>query len=222
MRIRISRPTAVVSFAVAVALSVPVFPAAGPAVAAPASATPVDCTAMGPDADDIAPSTNPGRFGFGTMFQTLATVCLINDERRRLGLEELPLDSELTSAARTHLNNSLAQQWWGRGRNPHQNPQVAGSGDEQIGRRIKDAGYCANGGAWTGREIVYNGWGGSGTPKAAVNWWLNISTQGHAEIIRDPSLTDIGAAARGGAADRAGADQSQAGTYVVTFGSCES
>lgn len=215
MRIRIPRATAVASFAVAIALSVPVVPAAGPAAAAP-----VDCTAMGPEADDIAPSANPGRFGFGTMFQTLATVCLINDERRRLGLSELPLNSELTSAARTHLNASLAQKWWGRGKNPHQNPKVSGSADEQIGRRIKDGGYCANGGSWSGHEIAYNGWGGAGTPKAAVNWWLNISTQGHAEIIRDLSLTDIGAASRGGAADPAGANQSQAGTYVVTFGRC--
>lgn len=220
MRIRIPRATAVASFAVAVALSVPVVPAAGPAAAAPTAATPVDCTAMGPEADDIAPSANPGRFGFGTMFQTLATVCLINDERRRLGLSELPLNSELTSAARTHLNASLAQKWWGRGKNPHQNPKVSGSADEQIGRRIKDGGYCANGRSWSGHEIAYNGWGGAGTPKAAVNWWLNISTQGHAEIIRDPSLTDIGAASRGGAADPAGANQSQAGTYVVTFGRC--
>lgn len=220
MRIRIPRATAVVSFAVAVTLSVPFGPAAAAPTTAPTAATPVDCTTMGPEADDIAPAANPGRLGFGTMFQTLATVCLINDERRRLGLSEFPLSSELTSAARSHLNASLAQKWWGKGKNPHENPRVPASADEQIGNRIKNAGYCANGGAWSGREIAYNGWGGGGTPKAAVNWWLNLSTEGHAEIIRDPSLTQIGAASRGGAADPAGANQSQAGTYVVTFGSC--
>ncbi|MBT2468386.1 CAP domain-containing protein [Streptomyces sp. ISL-66] len=169
--------TAVVSFAAAVALSVPLVPAAGaPIAAAPA--------------------------------------------RARLGLSQLPFNSELTAAARSHLDASLAQKWWGNGRNPHQNPQVSGSANDQIGRRIRGAGYCANGGSWNGYEIVYNGWGGASTPKAAVNWWLNISTQGHAEIIRNASVTDIGAASRGGAADRAGANQSQAGTYVVTFGRC--
>ncbi|MEV6951141.1 CAP domain-containing protein [Streptomyces sp. NPDC051183] len=209
---------AAVSVAAAAVLSVTLVPT----VAAPAAAETVDCTKMGPEADDLVPSTDPGRFGFGTMFQTLATVCLINDERQRLGLSELTFDSDLTTAARTHLDASLAQKWWGPNRNPHQNPKVSGSGDEQIGRRISNAGYCSDGSSWFGREIVYNGWGsGAGTPKAAVNWWLNVSTQGHDRIIRDPSLTDIGAASRGGAADRAGAGFKDAGTYVVTFGRCE-
>ncbi|MGW4229443.1 CAP domain-containing protein [Streptomyces sp. NPDC004980] len=214
---RIHRPLAraVVPFATAAALSVTLVPAAAP----PAAAAQVNCSEMGPEADDIAPSTDPGPFG--TMFQTLAVMCLINDERRRLGLSELPINSELTSAARTHLDAALAQKWWGPNRNPHQNPQVPGSAEEQIGRRIKEAGYCASGRSWSGYEIAYNGWGGAGTPKAAVNWWLNISKQGHAEIIRDSTLTDIGPASRGGAADPAGANQSNAGTYVVTFGRCE-
>lgn len=217
MRIRTPHTRAVVSFTAAVALSVTLLPAA----ATPAAATEVDCSQMGPEADDIAPAKDPGRFGFGTMFQTLAVMCLINDERQRLGLSELPLNSELTSAARTHLNAALTQKWWGPGRNPHQNPKVPETADEQIRHRIENAGYCANGRSWHGHEIAYNGWGGDGTPKAAVNWWLNISEGDHAKIIRDPSLTDIGPASRGGAADPAGANQSDAGTYVVTFGRCE-
>ncbi|MEJ8646435.1 hypothetical protein WKI68_44550 [Streptomyces sp. MS1.HAVA.3] len=48
-----------------------------------------------------------------------------------------------------------------------------------------------------------------------------MSTWGHRQRILDPSMREIGAWAQPGAADRAGAGASQAGTYVVTFGRCQ-
>ncbi len=152
---------------------------------------------------------------------TAGVTCLINEERRRLGLPELSDSAKLREAANKHVTAALAQKWWGNGNDPHQNPQVSGTGQEQIVRRIQDERYCPNG-TWAGYEITYNGWGpGSGTPRAAVNWWLHVSTWGHAEIIRDPSLTEFGIAPRGGAADPAGAGFDDAGTYVVELGRCE-
>ncbi|MGW7453805.1 CAP domain-containing protein [Streptomyces sp. NPDC054787] len=85
--------------------------------------------------------------------------------------------------------------------------------------RGENAGYCANGTSWEGHEIASNGWGGNGTPRAAVTWWLQSPT--HAEIIRNPALTEFGIAPRGGAADPAEAGVFDAGTYVVTLGRCE-
>lgn len=71
--------------------------------------------------------------------------------------------------------------------------------------------------SWKVSEITYTGWGGRGTPRAAVNWWVNVSTWGHRQIVLDPSLREIGRWGLGGAADPAGAAASAAGTYVVTF-----
>ncbi|MFF7976897.1 CAP domain-containing protein [Streptomyces sp. NPDC007905] len=146
-------------------------------------------------------------------------MCLINQERQRVGARELDGSDALLDAARKHVDASLAQKWWGSG-DPHVNPQLPGGADAQIIERIRSAGYCANG-RWSGYEIAYTGSGGGGTPNAALNWWLHISQGNHAKIIRDPSLTDFGVMAKGGSANKAEDARNGAGTYVVEFGSCQ-
>ncbi|MEV6730027.1 MULTISPECIES: CAP domain-containing protein [unclassified Streptomyces] len=146
-----------------------------------------------------------------------AVICLINAQRTQRGLPALTVNQALTNAAQQHSAAAVQLKWWGPDKDSHTNPQTGST----PGTRIKAAGYCPNPRSWGYAEITYTGWGGSGTPNAAVNWWVNVSTYGHRQIVLDPSMREIGAWAQPGAADRAGAGASQAGTYVVTFGRCQ-
>ncbi|MEV7543105.1 CAP domain-containing protein [Streptomyces sp. NPDC089915] len=174
-----------------------------PVAAAPASAAWCD-----PAASARAPGT-------AAEAARLAVACLVNAERTQRGLQPLTSNPSLTAAARQHTAAAVALKWWGPGKDAHRDPQT-GSTPES---RIKAAGYCPNPRSWAVAEIAYTGWGGSGSPKAAVTWWMNSPP--HRKIILDGSLREYGSWAQDGAADRAGAGASGAGTYVVTFGRCQ-
>ncbi|MFB6560826.1 CAP domain-containing protein [Streptomyces sp. NPDC056400] len=144
-----------------------------------------------------------------------AVICLINAQRTQRGLPALTVNQSLTNAAQQHAAASVQLKWWGPGKDSHRNPQTGSTPQS----RIQAAAYCPNPRSWEFSEITYTGWAGSGTPQAAVNWWMN--SPGHRAIILKPSLRDIGAAALPGAADPAGASSSNTGTYVVDFGRCQ-
>ncbi|KPI33203.1 SCP-like extracellular [Actinobacteria bacterium OV450] len=188
--------------AVAAALST----ALVPVTAAPATA--VTC--------DAAASARAPTSGNDTAARA-ALICLINAQRTQRGLPALTVNQALTTAAQQHSAAAVQLKWWGPGKDSHRNPQTGSTPQS----RIMAAGYCPNPRSWAVAEITYTGWGGSGTPQAAVNWWVNVSTYGHRQIVLDPTLKEIGAWAQPGAADPAGAGASQAGTYVVTFGRCQ-
>ncbi|MEU3909829.1 MULTISPECIES: CAP domain-containing protein [Streptomyces] len=174
-----------------------------PVTAAPASAAYCDPAASG---------SPPAAGGDAAR---LAVACLINAERTQRGLQPLTSNPSLTAAAQQHTAAAVQLKWWGPGKDSHTNPQTGSTPQS----RIKAAGYCQNPRSWAVSEITYTGWGGSGTPKAAVTWWMNSPT--HRSIILDGSLREYGSWAQAGAADRAGAGASGAGTYVVTFGRCQ-
>lgn len=145
-----------------------------------------------------------------------AVVCLINAERTKRGLGALKYSPELTTAALEHTSAAVEQKWWGPGNDPHTNPQTGSTPQS----RIQGAGYCPNPRSWRVAEIAYTGWGDDeGTADAAVDWWMH--SRPHRANILDPGLREIGRWVKAGAADPAGTDESGAGTYVVTFGSCQ-
>jgi uncharacterized protein YkwD len=196
-----SRTGKLLSTAAAVTLSATLFPV----VAAPPAAA-VTCD---PAAANRAPTA-------GTVTQArTAVMCLINAQRTQRGLPSLTISQALTNAAQQHAVAAVQLKWWGPGKDPHRNPQTGSTPQS----RIQAAGYCPNPRSWEFNEITYTGWGGSGTPQAAVNWWMN--SPGHRAIILKPSLREIGPWAQPGSADRAGASSPSAGTYVVTFGRCQ-
>ncbi|MBO1414871.1 CAP domain-containing protein [Streptomyces sp. FH025] len=166
--------------------------------------------------EDTAPSsTDPVQTGYAN----LATLCQVWAERSARGLPFNPAQNSghrpLMSAARGHVEDAVALRWWGPGKDPHTNPQTGST----PGSRIQAAGYCPNPTSWRFGEITYTGAGGAaGTPRAAINWWLN--SPGHRAILLDPGLLDVGVGVRPGSADQSvnGAD---AGTYVVDFGFCQ-
>ncbi|MGV9929020.1 CAP domain-containing protein [Streptomyces olivaceoviridis] len=205
MRNRASLTATAVGLAVAGALSTTLVPF----TASPAWAQ--DCVASA-----RAPSLSHTQLANRRNFQVReAVVCLINAQRAQQGLPALTYNQNLTSAAHEHASASVEQKWWGPGKDPHTNPQTGSTPQS----RIQGAGYCPNPVSWRFAEIAYTGWGGQGTPDAAVNWWMNSPP--HRANILDPRLREIGRWAQPGAADPAGTDASGAGTYVVTFGSCQ-
>lgn len=146
-----------------------------------------------------------------------AVLCLIDAERVRAGLRPLTRNSALDAAAASHADAAARLKWWRPGANSHTNPQTGST----PGSRITAAGYCPNPLSWAYAETTYTGWGGSGTPRAAVRWWVHVSTYGHRQIVLSPTLADVGVGAAAGAADPAGAGASGGGTFVVDFGRCQ-
>ncbi|MEW2414681.1 CAP domain-containing protein [Streptomyces sp. NPDC046866] len=187
----------------------------GLVMAAPTPAAATDATSAVPAAacDPAAVNRAPTA---GTEAQARAAViCLINAQRAQHGLPALTVNQPLTNAAQQHAVAAVRLKWWGPGKDSHRNPQTGSTPQT----RIQAAGYCPNPRSWEFSEITYTGWGGSGTPQSAVNWWMN--SPGHRAIILKSSLRDFGAAALPGSADPAGAASSSAGTYVVDFGRCQ-
>ncbi|MEU7061127.1 CAP domain-containing protein [Streptomyces sp. NPDC046197] len=145
----------------------------------------------------------------------LSVLCLINAERARRGLPAYTSSSALTAAATKHARASRDGKWWGS-RDPHVNPYTGST----PGSRIAAENYCPNPKYWRYGEVTYTGWGGAGTPRAAVHWWVYVSTYGHRQLVLDRQFTGIGAGAIAGAADAAGTGKANAGTFVVDFGVC--
>lgn len=185
MQSHMSRTGKLLSTAAAAALSATLFPV----VAAPPAAA-LTC-------DSAAANRAPTA---GTVTQARAAVmCLINAQRTQRGLPSLTISQALTNAAQQHAVAAVQLKWWGPGKDPHRNPRTGSTPQS----RIQAAGYCPNPRSWEFNEITYTGWGGSGTPQAAVNWWMN--SPAHRAIILKPSLREIGPWAQPGSADRAGA-----------------
>ncbi|MGW0810751.1 CAP domain-containing protein [Nonomuraea sp. NPDC002799] len=145
-----------------------------------------------------------------------AVHCLIDAERAKAGLPALIRKSTLDAAAASHAAAAASQRWWRPGADSHRNPRTGST----PGSRVKAAGYCPNPTSWAYAETTYTGWGGSGTPRAAVRWWVHVSTYGHRQIVLSRTLTDVGIGAAAGSADPAGAGAAGGGTYVVDYGRC--
>ncbi|WP_223166689.1 CAP domain-containing protein [Nonomuraea sp. SYSU D8015] len=147
-----------------------------------------------------------------------AVHCLIDAERAKAGLAPLARNGSLDAAAASHAGAAASLKWWSPGANSHVNPYTGST----PGSRITAAGYCPNPTSWAYAETTYTGWGpGYGTPRAAVHWWVNVSTYGHRQIVLSPTMTDVGIGVAAGSANPAGAGAGAGGTYVVDFGRCQ-
>ncbi|MFC5825117.1 CAP domain-containing protein [Nonomuraea insulae] len=179
--------------------------------AAPASAAAPNCAAAAAYYDAAPTSGNLSMVG-------QAVHCLIDAERAKVGLAALTRNTPLNSAATSHAAAAASLKWWRPGANSHNNPQTGSTPYS----RITAAGYCPNPVSWAYSETTYTGWGaGYGTARAAVNWWVNISTYGHRQIVLSSTLKDLGIGVAVGSADPAGAGAAGGGTYVVDFGRCQ-
>jgi uncharacterized protein YkwD len=188
-------------------------------------------------------SRAPSSFATGNQFVSESTsriLCLINAERTCRGLPPVQQEAHLIPAARGHALAAKDIKWWVKGADSHTNPNTGST----VESRIKAAQYCivGVGGVKEVRygENTFNGAGtggnhwdndgnetkfkcpgvGCGSPLAAMDWWMNISTHGHREAILDPRWTSIGIAVLGEVADPALATAPNRGLYVLDFGMC--
>ena len=188
--------------------------------AAPASAlSKAQCTSYINKYQSKAPVSGSG--------EAIATRCLLSRTRLANGVGGLTVNSTLSGTAAAHARASVANQFWSltNGLVSHLDPGTPVPGDpnalqnlvnQQVDARIRGAGYCAGGSAYSDGEITYGGSGTLQTPKAAVAWWMNDPP--HRDAILSPQFTQYGVSVvRGSAFPGGGTD---AATYVVDLGSC--
>jgi uncharacterized protein YkwD len=106
-----------------------------------------------------------------------AVLSEINATRAANGCGPVAANPQLTAAAARHANDVLEN-----GTLSH-----TGSDGSSLVQRVTDAGYAPY--AAIG-EVVFWGTGSSGSPAAAVTWWMN--SPGHRAIITDCGFTDAG------------------------------
>lgn len=101
----------------------------------------------------------------------------INATRAANGCGPVVANPQLTAAAARHANDVLENGAVGH----------TGSDGSSVVQRVTDAGYAPYA---TVGEVVFWGTGSSGSPAAAVTWWMN--SPGHRAIITDCEFTDAG------------------------------
>ena len=101
----------------------------------------------------------------------------INATRAANGCGPVVANPQLSAAAARHANDVLENGAVGH----------TGSDGSSVVQRVTDAGYAPY--AMVG-EVVFWGTGSSGSPAAAVTWWMN--SPGHRAIITDCEFTDAG------------------------------
>jgi uncharacterized protein YkwD len=109
--------------------------------------------------------------------QGAAVLSQINATRAAIGCDPVAANPQLTASAARQATDMLVNGVQGH----------TGSDGSSLVQRVKDAGYLSY--AKLG-EIVFWSTGPSGSPAAAVTWWMN--SPGHRAIITDCDLTDAG------------------------------
>jgi hypothetical protein len=190
------------------------------AIAAPASAlTRAQCNTY---ITRYQNSSRAGTIGINT------TRCLISRQRTNNGMSGYVTNGILSGSATAHNQASVAAKSWSttNGLVSHLDPGTAVPGDpnqlqnlanQQIDARIRGAGYCAGGRAFSDGEITYGGSGTGATPKAAITFWMNDPP--HRAAVLSPTFKNYGVSVLKGSAFP-GQDDASSSTYVVDLGSC--
>lgn len=130
-----------------------------------------------------------------------ATLCLLNEERRREGLGALRQNALLAIAAKRHARDMVARSYFA-----HDSPSGA-----SFVRRIEQTGYT-RGASWTLGENLAWGSGRSATPVEIMKAWM--ASRGHrANVLGRFSEVGIGIAQ---GAPVGGLDAAE--TYATEFG----
>lgn len=133
------------------------------------------------------------------------TLCLLNDERRAAGLDELKENSRLGTAAERHAEDMADRRYF---------DHTSRDGGTFLDR-IKRAGYLTGDEArWTVGENIAWGSGELASPGRIVSAWMNSA--GHRKNILSPSFREIGF---GIASAKAGGSFPARTLYATEFGS---
>jgi uncharacterized protein YkwD len=127
-----------------------------------------------------------------------ATLCLLNNQRRRRGLPRLSENHRLDLASMRHARDMASHNFFEHG--------------DFVGR-IKRADYLDGAGSWTVGENIAWGAGPYATPKAIVRMWMD--SPGHKANILSRRFHEIGIGiARGTPSSRVDGGA----TYATDFG----
>ena len=164
------------------------------AVAATGFAAPAASAAACPKADEL-----PGRLTVREV--RVATLCLINAERRSRGLAPLRQNARLALAGSRHVKDMVRARYFSH----------HSRGGRAFDDRIVRTGYARGRRASVGENLAW-GTGELATPRAIVKGWMK--SPGHRANILQPAFREIGIAVRTGnpQTGRSGA------TYATEFG----
>jgi uncharacterized protein YkwD len=137
-----------------------------------------------------------------------ATLCLINDERAKHGLEPLASNALLAQAAQAHSADMVARRFF----------EHAAPDGRTVQDRIRATGFAGGRAASTGENIAW-GSGAKSTPAAVVAKWM-ASPPHRADILR-PAFREIGVGIADGAPIEPSARSdpgAASATYTTDFG----
>ena len=162
------------------------------ALAAPASAAAAPCANA---------TTKPGQASERVLAK--ATVCLVNQERRRFGRRSLRENRRLSRAALAHTRDMVAKRYF---------EHVSKSGTDVVDRLLS-TGYLGRVRSWLVGENLAWGTERLSTPQQTVVNWMN--SPGHRANILKRRFREIGI---GVVFHAPSANNRVAATYTTTFG----
>ena len=180
-----------------------------PPPAPPLPSNPVTGTQPGPTPTHpgAAPSgCRDGDAGAGQVSPrrlALATLCLLNIERKAHHLRKLRMSAELSRAALRHARDMVKHRYFS-----HTEPD----GDNVV-QRILRSGYLERYGRWRIGENLGWGWGDGSTPRSIVAAWMRSAP--HRHNILNKRFNDVGVAVALGSPR---ARRGKSITYVIDFG----
>ncbi len=133
-----------------------------------------------------------------------ATVCLVNAERTSRGLKPLRRDGDLAQAARRHSSDMARRNYFS-----HVTP-----GGNDLGDRLRDAGYGDPGDGWRAGENLGWGTGNRATPASLVDEWL--ASPAHKRNMLEDSFRELGVGVAAGAPQ--GENGLRGATYTLDMG----
>jgi uncharacterized protein YkwD len=148
---------------------------------------------------DVRPSAD------GVAAAGQATVCLLNRERAKRGLQPLRENGLLSAASLEHSQDMVRRRYF-----EHTAPD-----GRDVRDRLRAVGYSQGVSASTGENIAY-GFAASSTPSAIVRLWMN--SPGHRADILRPAFREIGIGIATGAPELPVEKQSDSATYTTDFG----
>jgi uncharacterized protein YkwD len=130
--------------------------------------------------------------------------CLVNAERTSRGLKPLRRDGDLAQAARRHSADMARRNYFS-----HVTP-----GGEDLGDRLREAGYGDPGDGWRAGENLGWGTGNRATPASLVDEWL--ASDGHRRNMLKESFRELGVGVAAGAPQ--GDNGLPGATYTLALG----